>query len=238
MEKRLIGKADAIVTVNDSIADELQRRYGVEKPVVIKNVAEKTGDISPIDLRSRYDLKTKYILIFQGVLRPGQGLSRGLRAIAKRPDIGLVIVGDGPDRAEIEKNAGRLGIEERVRLIGRMPPEELINYTAGADAGFLLIEPSCMNSRLALPQKLFQYISAGVPPIVSDLPEMRKTVHGEKLGLVLDDGSADNDARAIGDFLQNKLEQSARACHIARGKYNWDIEGEKFVEIYRKLTND
>ena len=238
LEKRFIKKADAVVTVNESIANELVNRYGINKPEIVMNTAKIDKTAHPVNLRQRFNLTSKYVLIYQGILRSGQGITRSIKAIAGLPDVSLVIIGDGPNLPEIEKQVDKLNLRDRIRFAGKVPPDQLENYTAGADAGLMLIEPKVLNSYLALPQKLFQYITAGVPPIVSDLPEISRIVRQDNFGLVLKKGSVEGDINAIGEFLQNSLEAAAKACHIEGKKYSWENEGNKLLEIYRNLIDD
>jgi len=231
LEKKLIHKADAVITVNESIADELVKRYNIKKPEVVMNTAKPAKEVKPVNLRQKFNLDSRFVLIFQGVLRSGQGIKRSLNAIAELPDVALVFVGDGPYKPEIEKYIEKLGIQDRIRFAGFTAPEELINYTAGADAGLILIEPVAMNNYLALPQKIFQYINVGTPPIVSNLPELSRVVKRDNLGLVLNSADIKDDTKMIKDFLENNLETAAKVCHNVKNNYRWEIEGKKILNI-------
>ena len=235
LEKRYIKRADAVITINLSIAGELVKRYGIAHPEIVHNVAAAQNTDKAINLRDEFQFDHKHILIYQGILRPGQGLTRILAALVQLKDTGLVIVGDGPERNTIEELIRRLGITDQVRFAGMINPDKLYEYTSGADAGVLLMENLALNNYLALPQKLFQYIMAGTPPIVSDMPELRRIVQNDNLGLVLPDKTAENDSAAIRKFLESDLEQAAANCRKARLKYSWDIEGGKIIEIYKGL---
>lgn len=235
IERRLIHKADAVITINAPIAKELVQRYSIKEPMVILNVAVSLSDTSPVDLRKEYKLDSRFILIYQGILRPGQGIIRAIELIAGIPHTGIVIVGDGPLRGEIERRIGELGIQNRVRLIGMVPPDKLVSYTMGADAGLLLMEAEALNNRLALPQKLFQYISAGVPPIVTSLPCLREIVDKDALGLVLDENPSASDQTLVSDFLTARLKSAARQCNLVRDRYSWQSEGMKLIQVYESM---
>lgn len=237
LEKNLIRKADQVVAINHSIADELAKRYNINKPDVVMNVADIT-EIEPIDLRKKYDLNRKFILIYQGILRPGQGIDRILKALSEMPEVGLVIVGDGPYRSEIERLASELGVSDSIRFTGMIPPTELAAYTSGADAGLLLMEAGAMNNYLALPQKLFQYIESGVPPIVTNLPELRKVVETDKLGLVIDAEGSSRDRAVLKMFLEKEIQKAKENCLRIREKYSWQREGKRLMDIYRRLAGD
>ncbi len=235
LERRLIHEADAVVTINMPIAKELVQRYSIKQPEVVLNVAASLPDTSPIDFRKEYKLDSRFILIYQGILRPGQGIIRAIELTADLPHVGLVIVGDGPLRGEIERRIAGMKIENRVRLTGMVPPGKLISYTMGADAGLLLMEAAALNNRLALPQKLFQYISAGVPPIVTSLPCLREIVKKDDLGLVLDEKPSISDQRLVSEFLNLKLKNASQRCVSVRDKYSWQSEGLKLIHVYESL---
>jgi len=238
LQRLIIRKADFVLTVSHSIAELLANKYRLEMPAIVMNVPALSGKTKPVDLRREYGFTSKFILIFQGVLRPGQGGKRCLNAIAGLDDVSLLVVGDGPDRPALEEYAISLGLAKRVRFAGRVSPDKLPGYTAGADAGLLLIEPLALNSLYALPQKLFQYIAADTPPIVTDLPELSRIVLTDKLGLVLDKDVDSEDADRINSFLNNRLESARQSCRRAAAKYNWEIEGRKILDICRQLTDD
>ena len=235
LERRVIGKADIVVTINHSIAEELEKRYGIKRPDVVMNVA-KAEKIQPIDLRRTFQLNNRFIIIYQGQLRPGQGVLRALRAISEIDDCGLVIFGDGEYRGEIEKYVSDLRLGSRVKLAGMIPPDMLASHTAGGDAGLLLMEDLAINNYLALPQKLFQYIEAGLPPIVTNLPELRTIVEADDLGLVMELAESDEDSKILKDFLENKLANAKQNCKRIEGKYSWQKEGGKLLNIYKGLV--
>ena len=88
----------------------------------------------------------------------------------------LVVLGTGVFRTKYEKLASELGITDRIHFLGNIDQKELINYTAGADIGVALIENISKSYYYALPNKLFEYIMANVPVLISDLPQMKKIV--------------------------------------------------------------
>lgn len=235
LENRLIHRADAIVTINLPIATELARRYSIAEPPVVLNVAPKNQQMDAIDLRKEYKLDCKHILIYQGILRPGQGIIRAIDLIANLPDTGLVIVGDGPMRGEIELKMNELKINNRIRLTGMINPDMLASYTKGADAGLLLMEAEALNNRLALPQKIFQYISAGVPPIVTPLPCLREIVESDNIGLVLEEKTSFSDSLKVSEFLNSKCQHAAQNCIAVNDKFCWQTEGQKLIRIYENL---
>ena len=238
LEKRLIGKAAKIITVNESIADELVRRYSITKPVVIRNAGRSIKDIKACDLRLRFNIPDDWkILIYQGVLRRGQGLSYLLEIMTNLDKTALVVVGDGPIRYELETKTANLHLSDKVKFAGRVAPDELAGYTVGASAGVLLMEDVALNNRLALPQKLFQYLAAGIPQIVTPMPELESFVSREKTGLIVPLSDPQLAASMIFGFLNNKMQyDEARAnCVKSAARNNWELESAKLRELYLSL---
>jgi glycosyltransferase involved in cell wall biosynthesis len=238
LENRLIRKADKIITINDSIAAELSERYGIEKPVVVRNAAPLPRNIKPVDLHSLFDIPDDWkILIYQGVLRRGQGLFYLLEIMNCLENIALVYIGDGPLETWLKRQVADLGLSDKVRFAGRIPSDELANYTAAAAAGLLFMEDIAINNRLALPQKLFQYLAAGIPQIVSPMPELASFVQAEGTGLVAPLGDPKAAAGYISDFLRDeeKYKQARANCAGSASRNNWALEAVKLRKVYEDL---
>ena len=240
LEKRLIGKAARVVTINDSIADELCRRYGIKKPDVVRNVAKSPGNIRAIDLRRKFGIPHDHkIIVYQGVLRRGQGLSYQLDILRYLDRVVMMFLGEGPIESELKEKSSSLDVGDKLIFAGRIPPDELLNYTASADAGILLMEDIALNNRLALPQKIFQYLIAGIPQIVSPMPEISRFVEDEKTGVVVSEDDPREAADAIAGFLFNdNIYLAAREnCRKSSLKNNWETESLKWIEIYKDLES-
>jgi glycosyltransferase involved in cell wall biosynthesis len=240
LEKRLIHKANRIITINDSLAGELVSRYGINKPAIIRNVAGKIPDLSPVDLRGKFNIpENRRIILYQGVLRGGQGLLYQLEIMRYLDNAVMLFLGRGPIEDDIRERSAEYGIEDKIILGGRVPPSELANYTASADAGILLMEDVALNNRLALPQKLFQYLSAGIPQIVSPMPEISRFVKGENSGIVVPFGDPQRAAEEISGFFSDNFRytEAKKNCTISAEKNNWENESAKLIEVYRELEN-
>ncbi len=238
LERRLIGKAEKVITINDSIAGELCRRYGIASPTVVRNVAPLPGKLEARDLRKIFDIPSDWkVLIYQGVLRAGQGLAYLIEIMARLEKAALLFVGDGPLRGELSQKSERLGLSHKVRFAGRVPPDELLSYTTGADAGLLLMEDVALNNRLALPQKLFQYLVAGIPQIVSPMPEIAGFAERAGTGIVVPLGNAGEAAAKIAAFLcdDGKLVRVKASCREASKEHNWQVESKKLRAVYEDL---
>lgn len=239
VEGALIRRADAVITVSDSIAAALARRYGIPRPRVVRNCPEPPDSPSgPPDLRQRLGLPANVpILLYHGGLSANRGLRQLIESLQYLPRARLVLMGYGPLRRALERYALELGLGERVAVIDAVPPDELIGVIASADVGVVPIVPAVQSYRLALPNKLFECLMAGLPLAVSDLPEMARIVRGHDVGEVFDPGDPRSIAAAVGRLLgrPDYQEMRSRAQGLARSLYSWELESRQLLAAYRAL---
>ena len=239
-ERMLIYRADSVITVCGSIADYLQEYYKLDrKPEVIRNFAAPLNmdvvmkeeiPVQVQELRSR----TPFLAIYQGVLREGRGLELITDVIQDAPNWGLVLCGSGPMADKLSLKIERLNSGSRIVMTGQLPHNVLSAVTGIADAGFCYIEPISLSYRFALPNKLSEYIQAGVPVIGSDLPEIRHLIDEHQAGYVC--SKRDQILQALNDL--EIPENSAiirRNLKRAAPLLSWKTEGKKLAALYEKL---
>lgn len=209
VERWHIHRCDAVITVNDSLADRLSRTYGIARPAVVRNVPPPAPRAPRGALRERLgSIGSRTVVLYQGLFREGRGLRQLIRSIACVPDAHLVLIGDGPLRGELEGMTSDL-LRERATLLPFTPPDELRALTAAADLGICFLEPITESLRWALPNKLFEYLAAGVPVIVSDLPELASVVRRFEVGMVVPHGDPD----ALTAALRRAVADAALLAH-------------------------
>lgn len=177
LERRLFPKVHAAATVNQSIADIYADLYG--GPVhVIRNVPLRKPRPTP-------RINPGRILIYQGALNVGRGLELMIDAMTFLPDYQLWLVGGGPMEETLAARVQAQGLSERVKMWGWTHYTELAGITPQASLGMSLEEDRGKSYHLALPNKLFDYIQAGLPVLVADLPEMHRIAADYGVGEVL-----------------------------------------------------
>jgi len=193
-------------------------------------------------LPSGFPLKknNEKVIIYQGALNMGRGLELAIRAMLYTENFRLIIAGSGYLAKELHTLVVTLGLEEKVKLIGMIHPDELLQYTVQADLGISLEENKGMNYYYALPNKLFDYIQARIPVLVSDLPEMASIVNTYDVGRVIQTndplGLSDafklmlNDGDRLDTWKKNLDKASAELC--------WEKEENKLLEIYSRVIRD
>jgi glycosyltransferase involved in cell wall biosynthesis len=103
--------------------------------------------------------------------------------------------------------------------------------------GVTLLEDTCLNHRYALPNKLFDYLAAGVPVLASHLPELRSIIHGYNVGRTVDPSDAGAVADAINEMISSDRDRAAWISNARRmaETFNWEIASQRFVRVFRSL---
>jgi glycosyltransferase involved in cell wall biosynthesis len=230
LEAKLIHRADRVLTVSESIADFFEATHGIRRPLVIRNAIEIPASLETPPLRrSRAPVE----VLFHGGLARDRGLEELVEAARAFEGAHLVIRGSGP----IEQELRRLG-GDRVRFEPPVPMAEVVAAASASDIGVIPYKPVCLNNRLAMPNKLFEYLAAGLAIAGSDLLEIRRIVEKDRVGVVLDPGSASSIALAVNRLAADPealTEMRQRARHAAATKHNWAVDAEALVEMYRTL---
>lgn len=238
-EKFLIHKADVVITVSNGIADELVNLYKIPKPAVILNAPEFATPLAAKSNRLRDELgippETKLVL-YQGRIASGRGLESLFQAVTNLPNVVVVALGDGP-MLEVYRTRLSLGEWRQVYLPGKVTLEELPSYTASADIGAVLIENTCKSYYLSLPNKLFEFLQAGIPVIGSNLPEIARIIQTYELGRVVNSNDPEQISLGIISILQDPdvYIRYVDNCIKSAKLFNWGIEESRLVNIYQEL---
>ena len=238
VERRHIRHADAVFTVSDSIAERLAQTYGLPRPVVLHNVPPYRSVTSSGYLRAQTGTAPDtVVLLHQGQIQKDRGCL--LLADAMRDVHGAVLVflGGGPLKPLLRQHVRTASLDDRIRFFDPVPPDALLPVTASADAGITLLEDTCLNHRFALPNKLFEYLMAGLPVLASDLPEIRSVVETFEVGCVVDPA----DRAALVETLQRMVDDKpARARWAANAPrvfetFSWEKASQRFKQAYQNL---
>lgn len=236
-ERLTVPRVKHMITVSDSIADIYRHEYGVN-PVVVRNVA---FDVSHLEPRHRNELgatDNELLLVCQGSgINPGRGGEELISAMAMTSGVRLVFIGSGDAIARLQRLAAESPSRDRMTFLPRMPWEEMMRYTKCCDAGISVDTDTCINQRYSLPNKLFDYIAAGIPAVVSPLPEIVALVEHYGCGTVLEEVTPEAIAREIRRLandpgLLHALRERARA---AGRELTWEKEKQREQELIRSV---
>ena len=228
IEKKIIPKLKNIITVSDSIKEHYQSLYGVNVSVV-RNIPENKKVIqTPFD----FDTHGKKIILYQGSVNVGRGLELMIDTMHLLDDYILVIIGDGDISTKLIEKVNTLDLKNCVKFLGRINPDELKNLTPNTTVGMSLEEDLGLNYRYALPNKLFDYIHAEVPMVVSNLPEMKAIIKKYAIGEVLIDRTPISLASTIKTMAAKNYKKELIQ---AKKQLNWTLEKEKLISIISPL---
>jgi glycosyltransferase involved in cell wall biosynthesis len=241
VERRHIGEADAIITVNDLIAQEMSRRYGVAAPVVIYNSYGVTSDSSPCTPQEFLDHfgapPGGARVLFQGSLTEGRNLETMVRGVAELgPGVRLFMLGGGGEEDRLRRLCQHNG-HTNVHFGPWVPQHQLLSLTRLADLGIIpYLGDRLLNNRLCTPNKLFEYIEAGVPICASDLPELRRIVRGDGIGDVYPMETPEQVKEAVADCLRRAGAGEFRArLPVAAETYSWRRQAQVLLSVYERL---
>lgn len=230
IERFFIRKADLILTTGEMDSQFIQQYYKLTNSIVVRNLPIIRKPTKNVELKKKLDIPDdSKIILYQGVILDGRGIDLTIKAIRDLNDVHFVILGDGVKRKEYEKLASDIGVESRVHFLGTINQSELINYTVEADLGLSLIESISLSYYYALPNKLFEYIAAGVPVLATNLPQMKLVIEEYKVGKAINMDSVETLANELTELLSNEnllKEYSSNAVDASK-ELNWDREYER-----------
>lgn len=242
-------------TVNQSLVDELNSRYGV-KYKVVRNL--------PVMQNTKYEVRgTKYeenneqgtrnveqgtnekqetrnfFVIYQGAVNEGRSFETIIPAM-KYVNAPLLIYGEGNFFVQTKELIRQHAVENKVELKGVVPPEELKNITPAAHIALMIFEATGMNQYNSLSNRFFDYIMAGVPQVCVNYPEYKAINDQYEIALMIDDVQPETIAGALNRLLgdEDLHEQLHQNCLKAREELNWSSEEKKLVAFYQQLHND
>jgi glycosyltransferase involved in cell wall biosynthesis len=224
--------ANRTITASPGYADVISRRYHVKPPQVIRNIPELSEQPPPSG-DSAEDDDTGFVYV--GALTRNRGIEVSIRAIARAPGARLRLLGPvgAAYRAELERLAEEEGVSDRVELAPPVPPGAVIESLRGATAGLALIQPACLSYELSLPNKLFEYLLAGVPVLASDLPVLGGFVTEHGVGLVAEPDDPDEVAAKLVELMKPDRNRELRgAVAVAAEELRWDRESQLLGTTY------
>jgi glycosyltransferase involved in cell wall biosynthesis len=249
LEREYVRDADRIVTVSPVIAEAIKAHYGLDRvPAVVLN-APVTGaasgvvDSSAPSVRSAAGLDRGVpLLVYSGGLKRVRGIDIAVQAMEYLPAVHLAIVCVPHSRvtlaSELRAEAERRGVADRVHFLDPVPADEVVAFLASADVGVHPLLGGFPNHEMALPNKLFEYLHAGLAIVVTDLKELGRFVRGHGLGETFRSGDPADLAANVEKVLAN-LQHYRRAASDPelRTEYSWEHQAEELVAVYDDLLS-
>jgi glycosyltransferase involved in cell wall biosynthesis len=239
LEKRIVPQLKYCITVNRSIANYFKEKYGTSFSVV-RNIPEP---VPAFTLKTKQELgipTDKKILILQGAgINMDRGAEELVQAMQYVNSAHLFIIGSGDVFENLIDMVAQLKLSNKITIKYKMPKTELLQYTFNADIGISIDKDTNPNYHFSLPNKIFDYIQAGLPVLTSKLPEITSIVTRYNIGTVIDNHDPKHIAEKI-EFMLNSSELPVwkENTKKATADNTWETEKKHLSDIIETLIKD
>jgi glycosyltransferase involved in cell wall biosynthesis len=206
MERRFALAADAVITVTPDLAAKLHDELALERePAVTLNAprAERRRDphLPAPDIRRELGIEeTTPLIVYSGTVHPRRGLDTVIDALPSLPGVHVAISESRPYARTLAGRAAELGAGDRCHLIPLVAADDVVGFLASADVGLIPTE-AYGNAEVALPTKLFEYVRAGLPTVVTDTGAKARFVRDHGIGEVVPPSDPEALSRAVKKIL-------------------------------------
>ncbi|MEN9347071.1 MAG: hypothetical protein RLZZ77_582 [Bacteroidota bacterium] len=234
-ERLFIRWTEIVITVGPSIKKEYERLYAISNVFLVRNTPharpKEKHDVFRQKLGLRVDQK---IFLYQGVINSGRGIEVLVEAFEKRTSDNavLVVMGYGT-KAQLVMDAAQKS--KIIYYHPAVPYEEIITYSSSADVGLNTPQNHCLSYYYCLPNKLFEYIQAGIPILSNNLPDCRALIESYGIGEVIDPYTADGVNAAVDMMLSADFTAYHRGLDKAASELHWDKEVEALYAAYQSV---
>ena len=232
IEKLILPKLFNCITVCNSIAEYYHKKYNLTFHI-IKNVP---ANITPKSIDLNFNRKNKKIILYQGSLNKGRGIELMIDTMSYLENFIFVIIGSGDIEKKLKRHTIQNNISDKIVFLGRVEPEKLKSITIHADLGISFEEDLGLNYHYALPNKIFDYIYAKVPSLVSNLPEMKNLVVTNHFGDVIKVRDPKKIAEQINNAFEDSLTYNFWKKNLNKpNEFIWEHEEHKLKSIFKEL---
>jgi glycosyltransferase involved in cell wall biosynthesis len=246
LEREFVHQTDHVVTVSPQLARELHRRYHLKAtPTVVLNtpLEQARSSTARSDVRAVAGLAADVpLLVYSGGVQQARGVQFAIESLRHLPGVHLAIVAvPHPDTAacrQMKQGAESLGVDDRVHWLDPVAPDDLVAFLSTADIGVIPLRhyPS---HEMALTNKQFEYLHAGLPLVVSDCVAQAEFVRQHGVGLVHRADDAADLARAVGEVLDDRQKYvGAATAPGLREQFSWEQSEQVLHRVYRQLLGD
>lgn len=229
VERKAVPQFATGYTVSGSIADVFRERYGVKYHVIrnmplLRDLPANAGD-------DRF-------LLYSGAVNEARAFEQMIPAM-KYINCRLVVCGDGNFMEKLKVLIQEHNVADKVELKGMLSPADLWEISTRATVGIGVAENTGINQYLALPNKFFDYIHAGIPQVTMSFPEYRKLNDQLEVAVLLDDIAPERIAAAVNNLLSDSVlyDRLRLNCLNARLVLNWQEEQKLLLNIYQSVFN-
>ena len=226
IENLFFPHLETAFTVCHSIADYYRQKYHIDMEV-IRNTPYMQSVNQNIN-QKKITIPGKKIILYQGAINTGRGLEWVIDAMPFINDAVLYIIGDGDLFQILKQKVSDMKLESKVIFHGKVPGEELQQYTSSGDIGLCLLEKKGLSYYYSLPNRVFAYLHAHVPILASPFPEIARIVDTYHTGVLTDEYEPRKLANTISEMLKNPFDTNH--FNEIKEKFCWETEEKTLLK--------
>lgn len=238
IERFCLPWVDTFITVNDSIAKLYSKVYKKEifviRNMTLRSAIHFENNSTDLDLP-----KNTFVMVMQGAgINIDRGYEEAILSMKYIDHALLLIIGKGDVIEDLKSLVKQQNLESKVWFLGVLPYAKMMQYTAASHLGLTLDKDLSINYKFSLPNKLFDYINAGIPVLGSNLTEVAKIIYDYEVGVVIEEVSPEFIAKVVNELIEDKekFEFYRQKCQRAAQVLNWETEQQKLNEILCKYV--
>tara|TARA_B100001121_G_C18621537_1_gene589597 strand:+ start:188 stop:1231 length:1044 start_codon:yes stop_codon:yes gene_type:complete len=233
-EKMVWKSIDLFISVSPSIIDWYQSKFGTKKNLLILNTpyfeldgVSESKSINYFRNKFHLDKDTK-VFVYLGAIGAGRGIKKILETFSsKEVDAAVVFIGWGEHEKYVKKYSET---NQNIFLHKPVSHEKVVEIVSQADYGLALIEDVSLSDYLCLPNKLFEYLFAGIPVLSSDFPEIKNLLNELDAGIVTELNPTAI-IKSIKEIENKKFEIDSDKLK----NYSWESQSKKLISAYKEL---
>lgn len=230
-ERYLVKRVDRMISVSNAAAEYFKEKYNIVRPTVITNCPMR----NTVPLKEKSD---KFEIIYQGLMVAGRGYEEFTLAGNFIPEgTRLVLRGYGTLEPSLKEMIKTEKLEGKVVFSDPVEVSQLVSAASSSHVGIVITKPVNLNFLMSVSNKVFEYAAAGLPVILSDIPEHRYLNEKYNFGIVIDEVSPEKIAEAIRTLYEDKEKYQKLAQNAVKmaEEMVWENEAKKLLEIYKTI---
>jgi glycosyltransferase involved in cell wall biosynthesis len=235
---------DGFITVSGSIMEMYGNLFSKIPKTLILNCPPYEKEVESNRLQSLLSIPSGAVnCLYQGGFIPHRGIEELTQAFNndEMKDVNIILMGHGgmtKAGQDLEKQILDLSIKQKnIYHVQSVPMHELLSFTSSASVGVCLTIDNCLNHRYSLPNKFFEYAMAGLPILVSDLPEMRKLVEDYNCGIICESITPEGIVKGLRELLRHDLKILGKNARKMAEDHSWEVQEEKLLRLYDKVLH-
>ena len=234
----LEGMAKIILDAFICVTPKIAGNFPQTKTIMVRNFPLKAELQKTKDSYISYSARPNNIIYAGGItkIRAIKEMICGIEMLPTTLAAKLILLGEFSP-VGLKNESEQLPGWQRVEFLGWQSRKDMVRYLVQAKVGLVIFHPQRDHVQ-ALPNKLFEYMAAGLPVVASDFPLWREIVQEIGCGLLVNPLKTQEIAQAIQYILERPEEGEAmgkRGQEAVYSQYNWEMESDKLLKLYNQL---